>query len=227
MPYKPDWHAAEVTDPRRTDYYDSDRALGHLYRAIEIDDPAAILSAEWPNNPPQTILTDSISVALEPRVQKQLQSYMDPERLAAEIRNLFRLYVDELAYICLTHTLSSTNDVRLKEEEIVVGTILAKCSQRRWRKDRMHRMRAHSSVLVQEVQRELMNSLDKSSTNEIRKGLTKAWNAWDFSLRHSTDFGANSFGLIALGIIFDCLEKLDEHAKVQETSFPILTVSDL
>jgi RNA-dependent RNA polymerase len=140
---------------------------------------------------------------------------MDLDRNAAEIRNAFRHYVDELAYISSTHTLSSTNDVRLTEEEIVVGTILAKCSQRRWRKDRMHRMRTHSQVLVQEVQRKLMNNLDNASTAQIQQGLMKAWNAWDFSLQHSNDFGANSFGLIALGIIFECLQKLGENAEVR------------
>jgi RNA-dependent RNA polymerase len=149
-------------------------------------------------------------MALKLEVQTHLQSDLDPERKNAEIRNIFRFYVDELAYICLTHTLTSTNDVRLQEEEIVVGTILAKCSQRRWRKDRMHRMRTHSQVLVQEVQRGFMNNLDNAPAEQIQKGLTKAWNAWDFSLRHSKNFGANSFGLIALGIIFDCLEKLGE-----------------
>ena len=216
IPQKPDWHAAEVAAPRRTDYYDSVRALGHLYRAIEIDAPPASHSPDPPtNNQAQTILaSDPISMALKLEIRMHLQSDMDPERNNAEIRNIFRYYVDELAYICLTHTLTSANDIRLQEEEIVVGTILAKCSQRRWRTDRMHRMRTHSQVLVQEVQREFMNNMDKASAEQIQKGLTKAWNAWGFSLQHRTDFGANSFGLIALGIIFDCLERIDGNVKV-------------
>jgi RNA-dependent RNA polymerase len=154
-------------------------------------------------------------MALKPTVQEQLQNYTNPDGTTAETRRMFQIYVDELAYICLTHIVTPTSDVRLQEEEIVVGTILAKCSQRRWRKDRMHRMRTHAEVLVQNVQRELMNNLDNASADQIRNGLMKAWTAWEFSLRHSADFGANSFGLIALGIIFDCLEKLDEKQKVR------------
>lgn len=215
IPYKPDWHAAEVAAPRRTDYYDSDRALGHLYRAIEIDDPVTLLSSRSPNCPPQTTLADPISTALKPFVRESLQKYTDLDGTATDIRRLFQTYVDELAYICLTHTVSpTTSNMRLQEEEIVVGTILAKCSQRRWRKDRMHRMRTHSQVLVQEIQRDLINNLERASPEQILRSLMKAWTAWEFSIRHSADFGANSFGLIALGIIFDCLEKLDENAKV-------------
>src|SRR6202011_2005278 len=83
IPYKPDWHAAEVAAPRRTDYYDSDRALGHLYRAIEIEDPVNL--SDSPNTASQATLTDSISIALKPRVQGQLQIDMDPNRNTAEI----------------------------------------------------------------------------------------------------------------------------------------------
>ncbi|KAK0501884.1 RNA-dependent RNA polymerase, partial [Armillaria luteobubalina] len=32
---KPDWHAAEVVDPRSTDYYESTRALGYMFRSIK------------------------------------------------------------------------------------------------------------------------------------------------------------------------------------------------
>jgi RNA-dependent RNA polymerase len=217
--YKPDWHAAEVAAPRRTDYYDSDRALGHLYRAIEIEDPAALRSDGSSSHLSQTTLEDSISVALKPRVLRELQSYTDVGGVVNEMtRKLFQFYVDELHYICITHTVSIASDDRLEEEEVVVGTILAKCSQRRWRKDRTYRMQTHSQVLVHDVQREMINSLDDASTLDIQQGLMKGWTAWNFSLHHSGDFGANSFGLIALGVIFDCLEKLEVRRGYEEQS---------
>jgi len=205
IPYKPDWHAAEVAAPRRTDYYESDRALGHLYRAIELEDPSAFPAQ---NSSASAPLTDPISVALKWRIQEQIQNYTEPDGNSREIRKLFQLYVDELAYICLTHTLTSASDVRLREEEVVIGTIIAKCSQRRLKKDRMHRVRTHSLVIVHEIQQELIRSVEKASTDELRAGLVKAWATWDFSLRQSANFGANSFGLIALTTIFDCLDKL-------------------
>jgi RNA-dependent RNA polymerase len=207
IPYKPDWHAAEVAAPRRTDYYESDRALGHLYRAIEIEDPAAFFTRNLQTT--SAPLTDPISVALKWRIQEHFPNYTEPDGKCFEISRLFQTYVDELSYICLTHTLTSASDVRLHEEEVVVGTILAKCSQRRLRKDRMHRVRTHSQVIVHEIQREFVGDLENASKDEIRASLVKAWAAWDFSLRNSPSFGANSFGLIALGIIFDCLDKLE------------------
>jgi RNA-dependent RNA polymerase len=35
--FKPDWNKAEVTGARELDYYESDRALGYLFRNIHLD----------------------------------------------------------------------------------------------------------------------------------------------------------------------------------------------
>lgn len=203
MPYKPDWHAAEVASPRKTDYYFSSRAVGELYRAIELDDPTTVVPSTYDRT------TNPISSVLQPAIHTYLGRRIQPEKNDPEIQALLQLYVDELAYICLTHTLTSSSDVRLKEEEIVVGTILAKCSQRRWRTNRMYHMRTHSQVLVHEIKRRLMKDADAPSSDELKSGLLKAWAAWNFSLENREKFGVNSFGLIALGVIFDCLDRLD------------------
>ena len=204
MAYKPDWHAAEVTSPRKTDYYFSSRALGELYRAIELGDPPNTTSSTY---------NRTISFALQPVINTHLGCHVQSDGNSPEIQKLLQLYVDELAYICLTHTLSSSSDVRLKEEEVVVGTILAKCSQRRWRSDRMYRMGTHSQVLVHEIKRGLMKDVEAPSSDELKAGLLKAWEAWNFSLRNRGKFGFNSFGLIALGVIFDCLDRLDTFSR--------------
>ncbi|EEB95185.1 hypothetical protein MPER_05887, partial [Moniliophthora perniciosa FA553] len=41
---KPDWHAAEVVDPRGTDYYMSTRALGEMFRKVRLAEPTDIAS---------------------------------------------------------------------------------------------------------------------------------------------------------------------------------------
>lgn len=204
---KPDWHAAEVVSPRQTDYYESSRALGYMYRAITIEDPQDIPWAPVQREP----LSDPISVRLKPLVHRQLLSSADPTGKSPEIVKLFRWYVDELTYICSTHTLSNTPGVRLLEEEVVVGTILAKCSQRRWRKDRMYRMRLHASTLVRNIREELLEATQGGrphTRDELLLGLEKAWAAWDLGVRKDKEFGASSFGLLALGMIFDCLDGL-------------------
>jgi RNA-dependent RNA polymerase len=201
---KPDWQAAEVVNPRGTDYYTSSRALGELYRGITIADPENITEETIS----QGALDDPISRALKPYILSQIHPYTDPDGRNQHIREVFQRYSDELGYICAVHTLSDTPGVRLLEEEIVIGTILAKCAQHRWRKDRTYRMRVHVSVIVQEVQRELLEQTEEASTAELVEGLEQAWAAWHFSLRYNMFPGTNSFGLVALGVIFECLEKL-------------------
>ena len=70
---------------------------------------------------------------------------------ARALEPLFRHYARELSYICVTHAPADRADVRLSEEEVVVGTILAHCAERRWRKSRTYRMREHAAQLVRDV----------------------------------------------------------------------------
>ena len=204
---KPDWHAAEVVSPRETDYYKSDRALGLLYRSITLDDPQPILPV-----PPVRPLSDPITLTLLESVQRHLGDSAVVDNHPFELQKLFQRYKDELRYICATHTLSDTPGIRLLEAEVVIGTILAKCAQKRWRSDRIYRMRLHASTLVKDVQRNLIESLEETvSVFELIAGLQLAWSAWGFSLRHRSDFGANSFGLIALGTVIDCLDELEKR----------------
>ncbi|KAH6918359.1 RNA dependent RNA polymerase-domain-containing protein [Coprinopsis sp. MPI-PUGE-AT-0042] len=210
---KPDWHAAEVVSPRDTDYYRSTRALGHLYREVKlrnISDEDKSLSSTTRFAP----LTDPISSALKPYVKAFLGVETGPKHQHDETAKIFSRYEKELSYICVTHTLSNTPDVKLLEAEVVAGTILAKCSQKRMRSDRIYRLRLHASTLVNDTQWDLkggrhrkgMSSFDDLQTCRI--GLKGAWRAWEYSQKYSERFGTNSFGLIALGAIFDCLERL-------------------
>ena len=204
---KPDWHKAEVVSPRETDYYESDRALGFLYRSITLDEPQPI-----PPVPSVQPLSDPITLTLLESVQRHLGDSAVVDNHPSELEKLFRRYTDELRYICATHTLSSMPGIRLLEAEVVIGTILAKCSQKRWRSDRIYRMRLHASTLVKDIQRNLIESLEGNvPVFELVAGLQLAWSAWGFSLRHRSEFGANSFGLIALGTVIDCLDELERR----------------
>jgi RNA-dependent RNA polymerase len=71
-------------------------------------------------------------------------------------------------------------------------------------------MRYHVTTVVRDIQKQMLprEKDSDSSVEHLQAGLKRAWNAWDFSLRHEKEFGAKSFGLIALGIIFDCLQML-------------------
>ncbi|EPQ57890.1 RdRP-domain-containing protein [Gloeophyllum trabeum ATCC 11539] len=223
IPYKPDWHAAEVTAPRNTDYYESDRAVGHLYRAIPLHEPAKV-SPDALTPRPETV--DPITTALTPLIQHHLKTYKAPDFTSQVINQSYRRYRDELRYIRITHTLSNDPEVRLTEEEVVVSTILAKCSQKRWRKDRIHRMKVHASTLVQEIQREWLKPEERNSSDGLRLGLYLAWQAWKYTINNAgrvDNDAMNSFGLIALGVIFEVLDKLDPEWRVNRGKVPTLS----
>lgn len=206
---KPDWHAAEVVSPRETDYYRSTRALGFLFREVklkEISDEDKLLAPS--RFPP---LTDGISNVLMPFVKTYLGAGANPNGQFSATEKTFVRYVSELNYICVTHTLSNTPGVKLLEAEVVAGTILAKCSQKRMRSDRIYRMRLHASTLAMDVQRDFKGRVqDKESMDMWITGLGRAWRAWEFSQKFNDKFGANSFGFIALGVVLDCLDGLGE-----------------
>ncbi|KZT06990.1 RdRP-domain-containing protein [Laetiporus sulphureus 93-53] len=202
---------AEDVNPLHTEFYNSTRALGELYRNIRIVDPTASSQAGPATNGGSSKvkpLSDAISVALKPSIEHQLHHSRNEDRYVADMSKLFQKYADELRYICMTHTLSDAPDVRLVEEEVVVGTIMAKCSQKRWRQDRIQRMHLHSSTLVEHIKLQLFNPTQPYSHSDLTYALSQAWLAWDFSSRNKTVFGANSFGLIALEVVFDILDKL-------------------
>lgn len=73
MRCNPDWQAAEVLKPRDTDFYHSDRALGHLYRAITL---AELPEETKPDIPP---LQDAVSVALQNELHDVLSIQLEDE----------------------------------------------------------------------------------------------------------------------------------------------------
>lgn len=103
----------------------------------------------------------------------------------------------------MTHSLSDSPDSRLIEEEVVVGTITATCSQNRFRTDRTYRMRLHAKMLADTVRKRLYRGVEDAQSPEgaMRYGLKQAWLAWDYGMRNRGVFGANSFALIALAVM--------------------------
>lgn len=211
---KPDWHAAEVVSPRETDYYTSTRALGELYRNITLTEPEPMTGTLGDREP----LRDPISQVLRERVESYIGDDVLPSQKSSPVlESIYKGYQEELNYIRSTHTLSNTPGVKLLEAELVAGTILAKCSQKRYRSDRMYRMRLHTTTLVKETKNSLLPLKKTYEFGELVEGLKQAWKAWEFSqTRHFKEEGANSFGFIALDIIFDTLERLGSDVRTED-----------
>jgi RNA-dependent RNA polymerase len=105
----------------------------------------------------------------------------------------------------VTHTLVDQPDVRLKEEEVVLGTILANCVQSRWRNDRTYRMRLHTEGLVDDIHARIAQGDETPTDEQLRSGLSRAWEVWAWAQHHRDEEFIQSFSLIVLGIILSVL----------------------
>ncbi|KAF9227760.1 RdRP-domain-containing protein [Gyrodon lividus] len=207
--FKPDWHMAEEDTPRSSDYYESSRALGYLFRNITLDDT--------PNPVPhnrEKPQKDPISMVLLQHVRPHLQGQgLLGEPPTAWIDSLYMAYREELTYMATTYSLSKVAGARLREEELVIGTILARCSQKRYRSNRLYAMRESVAFLVQDMKGQLVGGLEEPSEDALKEKLAIAWAVWRHSLEKAglpaeESFGSQSFGLIGLGLVLECLEKL-------------------
>jgi RNA-dependent RNA polymerase len=199
-----------VTGGRELDYYVSDRALGHLYRGIDLHDPNE--PVEWHISPPP--LEDPITRAVAPLIRRALRTtthgndgyQSDGDEGYAE--QVHAHYMREMRFICMTHTLVDSSDVRLKEEEAVLGTILANCVQSRCRSDRTYRMMLQVEELVADIYTQIVQSEGTPTEKQCRVALPHAWAAWCWAQRNTDKEYVESFGLLVLRIIFDCLKRL-------------------
>ncbi|KAF8260153.1 RNA dependent RNA polymerase-domain-containing protein [Lactarius quietus] len=221
---KPDWSKSEVSSAREQEFYESDRALGYMFRSITLRDPSEPIDG-FSTAPlgPIAPLEDPISRALSPLVQNTLNANTTSTTTAAaaaadipQPEELHACYAGEMRYICVTHTLVDAPEVRLEEEEVVLGTILATTTQPRWRTDRAFRMRLHSEALVRDIRSQIvrMAKEDEPTEEELRLGLSIGWEIWCWAQHHRDDKEfIESLSLIALGVVLDCLMRLGALTK--------------
>ncbi len=225
FPSKPDWNQPEIGSTEG-DFYESQRAIGKLYRDINLSSDVDV--KENAKEQKQQIrridveetlsslelgmggLDDPISGHMRLRVEEFVDiSEVDDEEYS-NVLQIFETYRRDFQYICQTNTLSNRRDAMTTEEEVAVGTIVARCSQPRQRRDIMAKMRERTDELV------ISTKADISGGNDIGLGkwLQRAWIAWEISERSAKKevFGARSFGIIALGSMF---EALVEYENVQ------------
>jgi RNA-dependent RNA polymerase len=143
---KPDWYANE-TNERKSEFYQSTRHIGHLFRDISLPAiPEAQRAARRQNRRLEAGTEDVTFRAvrnaysrntglISQLVRRKLDDYVDISYHESgdvsgeieEMLDIFERYSRELGYTCSTHSLSKWT--ALTEEEVVAGTIVAKCSQ--------------------------------------------------------------------------------------------------
>jgi len=225
--HKPDWHAPETVNlDDSINFYQSQKAIGKLFRDIDlpevrVQNPATRKQRQHVRDDASEPDLDDVFAALcigdrqddalESAVKNRVAGFIsvdDPHSTVVEraIESLGQYSID-LQGICACNTIQRHKTAMLSEEEAVVGTIVAKCSQRRRRRDAMAQLREQTSYLVKSVQAELAGGEETSQY----EWLTSAWTAWKVS-RHLKDrFGAHSYGWIALGEIFGAMKAIEQE----------------
>lgn len=221
---KPDWIATETAYIDPSKYYQSKRAIGRLFREISLPALDTLLtiqesergqigtksSAELVTRDVYTVRLvemDDLSLAVYKRVSDfiAIGANRDNETVS-KLWELFWYYAQELQHICHCHTLSNRRNDMLAEEEVVVGTICARCPQPRKRTDLTSKMRENTFILVQEVGAQI----EGMEGTPPEKSLERAWMAYRIAELKRATFGAQSFGWIALGEIFDAIKKIEK-----------------
>ncbi|VDC02938.1 unnamed protein product [Peniophora sp. CBMAI 1063] len=224
---RPDWSAPEtVNAASSTTHYKSRRALGRLYRRIDLPDvdPAREEHRQQQrqrrtrNLDVDDLAEGLADIALDAdedpvhlTIRQRVNSFIDtdeeaPQRVRDTVAQLFRYHAGELQGICATHVLSHRRTSTLTEEEVFVGTIIEKTSLLRKRRETMATMREHTDYLV----RHIRSQLAATEEEPLSTGLRRGWAAWQLSLAEHKLFGAKTFGWVALGSIFDTMKEMEE-----------------
>ena len=228
---KPDWNQPEtMNDSKSADYYESKKAIGRLFRAIELpaldivrrvnrtqrkkmdmdDDDDDDFTGKIAGKLGRMSLRDNdeVDIAVYGRINDFIDADVDRADHRDHALRLFERYAAELKTICASHTISYRRDAMLTEEEAAVGTIVAKTSQPRHRRDMISKLRDQTNLQVKGVRNELISEEDGFETK-----LAKAWALWKVTREERESMGANTLGLIALGLIFDTIKEFEEELK--------------
>ncbi|KAF9056326.1 RNA-directed RNA polymerase 2 [Panaeolus papilionaceus] len=218
---KPDWNAPETVDINKSDYYISHRAIGKLFRAIDlpIEHPGPRNSrrqrqvrrergVEELSRRMANLDVDDNDILFH-TVEERVQDFMDTDEVPSadntnDIARIFRRYSNELQAICSTTTLSNHRRHTLSEEEAVVGTIVEKSSQPRRRKELMSTLREKTTRLVEGAR----EALEGDDSVNVDGWLQRSWVAFQLAKANQTQFGAQSFGWVALGSILDAVTEI-------------------
>lgn len=224
---KPDWNAPETVNLNTGDYYESSRAIGRLFRAIDLP-----VEQHKHNNHSQRRgtkqgetkqglkdvekllreldLNESHNLRFL-AVHERVNEFIDTDNSWEEeelesVQELFTKYSLELRAICMANTLSYARGAQLSEEEAVIGTIIQKSSQPRQRSDAMAKLRESTDILVRGIRENLAGEEDMDHYDH----LYRAWLGWKLALAHKQNFGAQSFAWVTLGAIFEAIRDIEE-----------------
>ena len=139
---KPDWSAPETISRGNENYYKSTKAIGKLFRSIDLPAIQTVQRAarfqrrhmrhadqdEYANIlelfDEEADMEDRIAVAVQERVSEFISTDEYDDDLISRIWDLYKSYTSQLRAICADHTLEHRRSAMLTEEEVVVSLAL-------------------------------------------------------------------------------------------------------
>ncbi|VDB94249.1 unnamed protein product [Peniophora sp. CBMAI 1063] len=230
---KPDWSAAETINlENSTAYYESQRAIGKLFRRIELADGKSKREnrrqrervrrtrAQRVEDLTDALAgmtlggtSDEVAAAIEHRVHEFIDLRAEaPREVREHVARLFESYASELQSICATQVISHRRNSMLSEEEAIAGTVMEKTAIKTKRKEVLGKLREHTDHLVRGTRVEL----DAKEDEPLDVALRRSWVAWTLSVKKKKLFGAQSFGIIALGSIFETIKEIEAAQSDEE-----------
>ena len=227
---KPDWSEPELTIGDSTKlFYESQRWLGKLYRQIKLPEPRMpkpfsasgshdvsldLVLVHFHDNKLFAAQSDKITQIVRQRVAEFTSPWRHSKTHIKEIWGTFHDFVSELRIICASYSISSNRSAMLTEEEVIVGTIVAKCTLPKKRKDNTATLRDHTGDLFHRTAAQVVGpplKEDEDLVAHAQLRLRRAWVAYGMSIIYRTAqyFGSRAFGLVALSEIFDAIKDLE------------------
>ncbi|KAG1908506.1 RdRP-domain-containing protein [Suillus fuscotomentosus] len=232
---KPDFLAKEGADLNSDQYYNSKKLLGQLYRRVPVKRwiPQEWNEDRSPSD--GASVEDALSrVSLR---NLGLSGLTPPtQELIEEMTYLLEAYCEQLLVIGQSHTILKNKDSHVSEAELLSGTIMANWSDHHRRRDAVTAMNLQTRELVRAVRAELLvkdlavseaemysdeeddyddwtfrEEFDDTEQRSMAETFKRSWAAWcvaeDTLKEEPRMYGAQSFGLIALGRMLEIVKE--------------------
>lgn len=205
----PDWSRPETLAASTTrKFYPSTRAIGQLFRDIDlpVDNRSIREGVTAGSKPQESDVNDPRIRPVRKRVEQFVKTGDINRQLHQRMEKLFWKYKAQLQGIRTTRNPSSSRHGFLTEEEIFIGCISQRFTDQRKRKDMLSRLRESTDALVRQIRR----AIEGESYDSPEDALRRFWCAWQVALSKGDQFGAQSFGWLALGGIFETIGVIEE-----------------
>lgn len=217
---KPDYLKPELEfESGRTKYYRSKHVLGRLYRGIELPDPLRSLPGPETNGAKLEqigLQTYAFYEGVTRCIEKELRSLTIITSETPDLdmtMNLINYFVNKMQYLGNSYILGLKryHEETLSEQELFLGTILAKTFDYHKREEDISSLREETGQLARKIWIVLKMGQLGASSYTLNEWINRAWSAWMLGLEmiraRSTAFGLKTFMFVVLSSLFAAIKE--------------------